>query len=91
MLVDADGKPARPAVCLSDTRGRKYIEEWVEANTLDTIIHKTTQAIWPLQPNALLRWMKDNEPEVMARTHKWLDVKDYLIARAAYERIYGDQ
>ena len=27
-------------------------------------------------------WVKENEPEVFAETYKWLDVKDYLIARA---------
>jgi len=77
-LIDNDGKPARPAVCLSDTRGRKYIEEWTEANTLDTIIHKTTQAIWPLQPNAILRWMKDNEPEVLENTAWFFCCKDFI-------------
>ncbi|MCQ2751532.1 MAG: FGGY-family carbohydrate kinase [Coriobacteriales bacterium] len=27
-------------------------------------------------------WVKENEPEIFEKTHKWLDVKEYLIARA---------
>jgi len=28
------------------------------------------------------RWVADNEPEIMAKTYKWLDVKDYLVLKA---------
>lgn len=27
-------------------------------------------------------WVKDNEPEIYSKVYKWLDVKEYLIARA---------
>jgi len=27
-------------------------------------------------------WVRDNEPKVFERVHKWLDVKEYLVARA---------
>ncbi len=26
-------------------------------------------------------WVKENEPEIFAKTHKWLDIKDALVAR----------
>ncbi|MCG8453526.1 MAG: FGGY-family carbohydrate kinase [Spirochaetales bacterium] len=31
------------------------------------------------------KWVQAHEPEVFAKVHKWLDVKDYLIARATGE------
>ena len=31
------------------------------------MLPKTMQCLWPAQPNALLAWLRDNEPEVMDR------------------------
>ena len=33
------------------------------------------------------KWVENNEPEIFARVHKWLDVKDYLIARCTGELV----
>lgn len=84
-LTDADGIPVRPAIRGSDTRARQYIEDWTEHNTLDKIINKTTQSIWPLQPNGLLRWMQDHEPDVLARAAYFFCVKDYVRMRMTGE------
>ncbi|MDR1140471.1 MAG: carbohydrate kinase [Planctomycetaceae bacterium] len=77
-LVDRDGKPARNGIISSDNRARKYIEEWTTQNTLDKILHKTMQSIWAAQPNALLRWLIDNEPETLAKTQYLFMVKDFI-------------
>ncbi|MFC1996404.1 FGGY-family carbohydrate kinase [Chloroflexota bacterium] len=34
-------------------------------------------------------WVRDNEPEIHAATHKWLDVKDYLVLRCTGEFTMG--
>jgi len=34
-------------------------------------------------------WVRDNEPEIFAATHKWLDVKDYLALRCTGEYSMG--
>ncbi len=84
-LVADDGLPARNGIISSDARARKYIEQWTADDVLATILPKTMQTIWPAQPNALLRWMIDNEPATMARV-KWLFMaKDYIRFRLTGE------
>jgi L-xylulokinase len=77
-LVDEAGEPVRNAIASSDSRARAYTEQW-EADGVDVAIRpKTMQAIWPAQPNALLCWLRDNEPESIEKT-KWVFMcKDYV-------------
>jgi len=77
-LVADDGTPARNGVISSDARAREYIEQWTRDDVLARILPKTMQSLWPAQPNALLRWLADHEPETMARA-KWLFMcKDFV-------------
>ena len=77
-LVADDGTPARNGIISSDARAREYIEQWTRENVLERILPKTMQSLWPAQPNALLRWLIDHEPETMARTQWMFMVKDYV-------------
>ena len=47
-------------------------------NLHDKVFPFTTQALWPAQPNALLAWIKQNEPGVYQRIGAVLMVKDYI-------------
>ena len=77
-LVDENGRPTRNGISSSDGRARKYIEEWNRDNLLETLRPKTMQAIWPAQPNALLRWLIDNEPQSVDKA-RWLFMcKDFV-------------
>ena len=84
-LVADDDQPARNGIISSDSRARKYIEQWSREDVLERILPKTMQSIWAAQPNALLRWLIDNEPATMERT-KWLFmVKDFVRYRLTGE------
>ena len=84
-LVAEDDRPARNGIISSDSRARKYVERWTEEDVLARILPKTMQSLWAAQPNALLRWLIDHEPEVMART-KWLFMaKDFVRYRLTGE------
>ena len=84
-LVDPTGRPVRPAIRGTDTRARKYIDRW-QADGVDRAIRaKTMQAIWPAQPNALLRWLRDHEPESLRRAAANLTCKDYVRLRLTGE------
>jgi len=84
-LVADDGTPARNGIISSDVRAREYIEQWSRANVFERILPKTMQSLWPAQPNAILRWLIDNEPETMARTTWLFMVKDYVRYRMTGE------
>jgi L-xylulokinase len=77
-LVDKQGNPVRNAISSTDARARKYIDEWLAAGVDKAIRPKTMQAIWPAQPNALLAWLRDNEPDVMKQAGWILMCKDYI-------------
>jgi L-xylulokinase len=84
-LADANGNPVRAGIGSSDSRARRYIEQWTSDNVLDKLRPKTMQAIWAAQPNALLRWLIDNEPETIKRTTYLFMVKDYIRFRLTGE------
>ena len=80
-LVDADGRSVRPGIRGADTRARAYIDRWLAAGIDVAIRPKTMQAIWPAQPNALLAWIRDHEPDSLRRAAANLTVKDFIRLR----------
>jgi len=84
-LVDADGRPVRPAIRGADARARDYIDRWL-ADGVDVAIRpKPLPAIWPAQPNALLAWMRDHEPDSLGKAAAVLTCKDYIRLRLTGE------
>ncbi|MCX7044779.1 MAG: carbohydrate kinase [Candidatus Sumerlaeota bacterium] len=77
-LIDEQGKPTRAAIVSMDCRARNYTDQWIAQGLHDVVLPKTMQSIWPGAPNALLRWLKDNEPQTMARSRWMLMVKDFV-------------
>lgn len=77
-LVDKAGNATRNAVMSSDGRAREYIEKWSAEGVDKAIRPKTMQAIWPAQPNALLAWIRDNEPEVLKKSEHVFMAKDFI-------------
>ncbi|MHC4457231.1 MAG: FGGY-family carbohydrate kinase [Planctomycetota bacterium] len=77
-LVDKQGNPVRPAIMSTDSRARSYIDQWLKQGVDEAVRPKTMQSIWSAQPNALLAWLRDNEPEVLKRAGWVLMCKDYI-------------
>ena len=84
-LVDGDGKPVRNAIGSADARAREYIDRWAAEDVLSRIRPKTMQAIWPAQPNALLRWLADHEPKSLEKARWILMCKDFVRAQLTGE------
>lgn len=77
-LVDKEGNPVRNAINSSDSRAQAYVDKWMADGINEKVLPKTTQRLWPAQPNALLSWLRDNEPEVMKKADWVLMAKDYV-------------
>ncbi|MHC4187516.1 MAG: FGGY-family carbohydrate kinase, partial [Planctomycetota bacterium] len=88
-LIDEDGKPVRGAIMSHDGRAREYIDQWLVDGVDKAIRPKTMQSIWPAQPNALLAWLRDNEPESIKKTKWVLMCKDYIRYRLTGE-VYAE-
>lgn len=80
-LVDEHACPVRPAIGSSDNRAQSYIDRWRAEGIDEKIRRKTMQSIWPAQPNALLRWLIDNEPDSIAGSRWILMCKDFIRAK----------
>lgn len=95
VLVDKDGKAVHRAFSYMDQRATKEIKEGIAyglqiagANITKLIPALLITGAAPVSvkdPVWKYNWVKNNEPENFARVHKWLDVKEYLIARLTGE------
>lgn len=77
-LWGKDNKPCYNGIVSTDGRAWMYPEMWNKDGTADRVFEKTFQKILACQPVSLLRWLKDNQPEVIENI-KWIfEVKDYI-------------
>ncbi|HKJ26595.1 MAG TPA: FGGY-family carbohydrate kinase [Anaerolineales bacterium] len=84
-LLDKEGQPLGKGIQSLDTRASAEVAEW-EANDLHAkTFPYSLQTFWPAQPNALLLWMKRNEPELYEQIGAILMVKDYIKYRLTGE------
>jgi sugar (pentulose or hexulose) kinase len=82
LCLDADHNPIVRAIVWLDNRATAESEE-IEQHFGRPLIHATTgqvamDAIWPA---AKIAWLKRHQPEVFARTAKFVLLKDYLVYR----------
>ncbi len=80
-LVDEDGRPTRPGIMSLDTRAADVVRRWEESGVSDAALDLTGQQPWPSAPVAVLAWLLEHEPDVMARTAWALPAKDALKQR----------
>jgi len=72
VAVDEEGNPLRPAIMQFDKRTVPQVD-WIRSTVGDRIIEITGN-----QPSAsgtsapIILWIKENEPDIYARTHKFL-------------------
>ena len=77
--VDADGIPLRPAIVWNDHRGTVQREAYLkEVGDADTMYQKTGWHLGTAMLAMSIRWMRDNEPALFAKTDKFLSVPDFV-------------
>jgi L-xylulokinase len=77
-LLDKQGRPLYPGIASLDTRATGIIDDWNEQDLHSRAFPYTLQAFWPAQPNALLAWFKQNEPDIYKQVGAVLLIKDYI-------------
>jgi L-xylulokinase len=88
-LLDKQGRPVRNGIQSMDSRTADVITGWEQCDLKTQVFPFTLQVFWPAQPNALLVWLKENEPQNYERIGAILMVKDYIKYRLTGE-ITGD-
>ncbi|MGL5386414.1 MAG: FGGY-family carbohydrate kinase [Serratia sp. (in: enterobacteria)] len=77
-LVDKQGRPVRQGIVSSDSRAQALVSRWQQEGKDRQAYGYSLQQLWPSHPAALLRWLKDHEPESYAQTGYVLMVHDYI-------------
>lgn len=92
VLIDKELNHLRPAMSYLDQRGEKQkkdslghgfkIEGINAIKMVKSLIINGAVSASVKDPVWKYKWVEENEPGVFSQVYKWLDIKDYLIARA---------
>ena len=76
--IDADGKWLYPFISWLDPRTAGQHKWWLEHVGADRTFSIGGNPVWAINSALRIRWMMENEPEIIARTDKWLLIEDFL-------------
>ena len=76
--VDASGNPLRSCIIWADQRAVAQADQLAERVGEERIYRITGHRISPTYSASKIMWVRDNEPDIFARAHKFLHVKDYI-------------
>ena len=85
--VDKEGKPLGNGIISTDTRAHQYIVQWNSDGTAQKAKELTCQSLMVSQPCAILRWLKDNKPEIYYAIGTTFEAKDYIRFRLTGEAL----
>lgn len=91
VLVDKDGEPVRRAMSYMDQRAKEEIKKGIAHGLQIAGANIGKLLVWLYYTGAVAasvkdpvwkyKWVEAHEPEVFAKVHKWLDVKEFLITK----------
>ena len=79
--MDKDGQALRPAMIHADTRALAISNRLRERYGRDYFYNITGNVLSPSSTLCKVLWVKEHEPELYAKTERFLQVKDYLVYR----------
>ncbi|MFJ9894920.1 FGGY family carbohydrate kinase [Streptomyces sp. NPDC091280] len=80
-LVDAAGRPVRPAVSWMDGRAHELLDQWLADGTFETVFRRTGSAMFPGCPGPVLAWFEAHEPKALDAAAHALFCKDMVFQR----------
>ena len=79
--VDQQGQALRNSIIWADLRSSAQAETLGGRIDADRVYRISGHRLSPSYSAAKIMWIKDNEPEIYKRTHKFIHAKDYLAGR----------
>ena len=80
IMTGADHKPLRKAIVWLDNRAGREAKIIEREFTSGSLFHLSGQTeMLPCWPAAKILWLRENEPELFAKTEKFLMVEDYIV------------
>lgn len=78
VVLDVDGAHLVPAIIWSDGRAATEVAVVTAEVGADRVISLAGSALAPGFQAATVRWLRDNQPDILARTHKVLTPKAFM-------------
>lgn len=90
--VDKDGNPLRPSIIWADMRSVEEARFLAEKCGADEIYRRTGHRATSSYSASKILWVKNHQPDLYAKTHKFLQAKDYVAYRltGAYATDFSD-
>ncbi|HKJ26220.1 MAG TPA: FGGY family carbohydrate kinase [Anaerolineales bacterium] len=76
--VDAEGNWLYPFISWHDPRTEPQLQWWQENIGAEESFRVGGNTLWRFNTALRLLWMAEHEPELLARTDKWLLIEDFL-------------
>lgn len=76
--IDPRGRPTTKVLGWADTRSREYVSRLRNKLNEDEVHNRTGARFHPSYWTAKLAWLRGEQPDVFARTSKWLSFSDYV-------------
>lgn len=81
VLLDADGRPVRPAIIWADTRAGDQQRELEAALGAENAYRILGHRLNPTYSVSKVMWVRDNEPDTWARVRRVCVAKDFIVLR----------
>ena len=81
VALDEQARPLRSAIIWADQRALEQTRWIGEQVSFEEIYRVTGHRLSPAYSLAKILWIRDHQPEIYARTHKFVHAKDALVAR----------
>ncbi len=85
IAIDADGKPLTNLILWADNRATELANRLKPTDLGQELYHRTGIPIHPFSVFSKILWLKENEPQIFNKTHKFIGIKEYL-----WFRLFGE-
>lgn len=89
-LLDADKKPLMPSIVWNCTRAMAYQAKFAEEISAEDYQDHTGMQLSPLWTAAKIAWIRDNEPDLFAKTRWFANGQEYFLHRLGAEEWITD-
>lgn len=86
-LLDADGRPVRPAILWSDARAAPIVDRWLADGVAGRVFARSRNGLFPGASAPLLAWLAQHEPDSLRRSATAAYCKDMLFQRLTGARL----
>lgn len=85
IAVDIEGTPLTNLLLWADNRATDLAKQLKATDLGQELYHRTGIPIHPFSVFSKILWMKENEPDIFSKTHKFIGIKEYL-----WFRLFGE-